>query len=137
MNSAIIMAPIINDNRFKPPTVAIAGMNPLPIALKCSSLTIIVPVFSVTRSNAPLKINIAAREATNEGIPICATKKPLNNPIIIPNTKMSGMVIYTGTPAWVNRIAAIAPRNPAANPTDRSMCRMTMTSVIPTANTAI
>ncbi|MNE69011.1 hypothetical protein D3C80_1647070 [compost metagenome] len=63
-------APIIRESKFNPPILAISGMNPLPIALKCSSLTIIVPVFSVTRSNAPLKINIAAKEATNEGMPI-------------------------------------------------------------------
>ncbi|MNY47219.1 hypothetical protein D3C86_1824710 [compost metagenome] len=93
MYSTIITAPKIKESRFKPPTFAIAGMKPFPMALKCSSLIIIVPVFSVTRSSAPLKMSIPAREATKDGIPNWATNKPLNKPTMMPNTKIIGMVM--------------------------------------------
>ncbi|MNE62496.1 hypothetical protein D3C80_1577790 [compost metagenome] len=92
MNRIMISTPTISDSRFKLPTLASAGINPLPMALKLSSFTIIVPVFSVTRSSAPRKISMPASEATKEGMPICATRNPLNKPTTIPITRMIGIV---------------------------------------------
>jgi hypothetical protein len=40
-------------------------------------------------------------------------------------------------PQRLRAIAATAPRKPARKPTERSMWRMTITSVMPTASTAI
>ena len=114
-----------------------SGINPFPIALNALFEITIVPVPSVTISSAPLNTSIAARDATKAGIPIFATKNPVKVPVIVPNTRTKSIVTGTDTLNLIISIAAIAPRNPAKNPTDKSMCFITITRVIPTASTAI
>ena len=78
-----------------------------------------------------------ARDATKDGIPRRATGNAVRSPAARPQTRTSGMVTQTGRCQIDSDIAAMAPRNPERNPTERSMCRMTMTSVMPTARTAM
>ncbi len=74
--SAIAATPIASVSRCRFSPLNGSGMKPLPSALKNLLLTMIVPLPSVMRRSAPRKMNMLARDATNEGTPIEATSHP-------------------------------------------------------------
>jgi len=96
----------------------------------------IVPVLTVTtQERAPVN-QPAGQLATKAGMPICFTKKPVIIPATTTSPRPSENQI-NGADASRPGDGGNRPRNPARKRADRSMCRMIMTSVMPTAKTAI
>lgn len=114
-----------------------SGIYPVPIALKVSFGIIMVPVEAVISIKAPLYISHPAKEETKAGIPSEATGSPVKKPANPPKTIALTIVSHTGKWNLVSKTAATAPKKPDRNPTDRSICLMIITKVIPVARTAI
>ena len=73
----------------------------------------------------------------NAGIPTYATQKPCHMPMTAPTTRQISTASGHGTSCLVIKIAPTAPTNAATEPTDRSMCRATITITMPIARIRI
>ena len=82
------------------------------------------------------KITIVASVTTIDGNPNPATSQPLIAPMIAPTSSVAATTPGIGNPAFASSPAATAHIE-NCDPTEISICRATITSVIPIATTSV
>ena len=73
----------------------------------------------------------------NAGMPTYATQKPCQAPMSAPRARHRSTASIQGTSYLVIMIAPAAPTKAATDPTERSMCRATITMTMPMARIRI
>ena len=71
----------------------------------------------------------------NPGMPSLDKKNPCHAPAIMPITSAIRIATYHGRLNWRAVIAITIEANPATEPTDKSICPITITISIPKAKT--